>query len=61
MLMHAEARKCLHLQRCSNPKGVACIYRFVGAPVEASLLPHDAPTSDPVKLSLAQRLLQATH
>lgn len=51
----------LYLERSSHPKGVACVYRFVGAPMEAGLLPHDTPASDPVQLPLTQRLLQSTH
>lgn len=73
MLKSAEyqKRRCLqeyvfeytgqHLERRSHPEGVACVYRFVGAPVEAGLLPHDTPAADPVQLSPTQRLLQATH
>lgn len=50
-----------HLERRSHPEGVACVYRFVGAPVEAGLLPHNTPAADPVQLSPTQCLLQATH
>lgn len=51
----------LYLKRSSHPEGVACVYRFVWAPVEATLLPHDAPASDPIQLLSTQRLLQPTH
>jgi len=51
----------VYLERGSHPKGVACVYGFVGATVEAALLPHDTPAPDPVQLPLTQRLLQSTH
>lgn len=50
-----------YLKCGSHPEGVACVYRFVGAPVEAALLPHNAPAADAVQLPPAQRLLQPPH
>lgn len=50
-----------YLQRGPHPEGVARVHRLVGPPVEAALLPHDAPAADPVQLSPAQRLLQPAH
>lgn len=51
----------LYLECSSHPEGVAGVDRLVGAPVEARLLPHDAPASDPIQLPSAQRLLQSAH
>lgn len=59
--MQVFFHQCLHLQCSSHPEGVACVYRFVGAPVETALLPHDTPASDPVQFPLTQRLLQSAH
>lgn len=58
---YVSVNTSLYLERSSHPKGVACVYRFVGAPLEAALLPHDTPAPDPVQLPLTQRLLQPTH